>query len=125
MVSTNQRPSLPTERGEKWREDQMVVEKLYVEIGSICKDGNRTNMAHEKEMWDIKMIVMVFYFFRCKKNAHMNYILNRIWCLTLSRLLGSFTQLTSIRVTKRYRQNNNAPRKLQLAPVMTLYSQVQ
>ena len=64
-------------------------------------------------------------FFRCKKYAHVKYILNRIQCLTISRLPGFLTPLTPIIVINRYGQNNKAHRKVQLAPVMTLYSQVQ
>lgn len=64
-------------------------------------------------------------FFRCKKYAHVKYILNRIQCLTISRLPGFLTRLTPIIVINRYGQNNKAHRKVQLAPLMTLYSQVQ
>lgn len=55
----------------------------------------------------------------------MKYILNRIWCLTISRLPAGFlTQLTPLIVTKGCGQNNKDHRKVQLAPAMTLYSQV-
>lgn len=73
----------------------------------------------------LKWLLWHLTFFRCKKYAHMKYILNRIWCLTISRRPGFLIQLTPRIVTKRCGQNNKAPRKVQLVPAMTLYSQVQ
>lgn len=46
---------------EKMGEEKVMVEKIYV--GSMRKDGNRTNTVHKKEMWDTKVIVMAFDFF--------------------------------------------------------------
>lgn len=54
----------------------------------------------------------------------MKYMLNRIWCLTVSKLSGFLTQMTPITVTKGYGQNNKTHRKVNLALAMTLYSQV-